>query len=74
MSRYPWIALTGSPFGLVTVGGVEKNARYMRLEVSSRMRVVIARTLQGEKKGSEPEGPLPLVTLRCLALRPCLAS
>src|SRR5712692_1302355 len=41
MSRYPWMALTGSPLGLVTVGGVEKNARYMRLEVSSRMRVVI---------------------------------
>src|SRR5712692_4242187 len=56
MSRYPWMALTGSPFGLVTVGGVEKNARYMRLEVSSMMRVVIGYERYPEKrKGANPK-------------------
>src|SRR5690242_18365462 len=55
MSRYPWMALTGSPAGLVTVGGVEKNARYIRLEVSSRMRVVTRERYRVKRKGANPK-------------------
>src|SRR5919198_1170021 len=43
MSRYPWTALMGRPSGAVTVGGIEKNARNIRLDVSSRTREDMAR-------------------------------
>src|SRR5438105_7450719 len=66
------MALTGSPAGLVTVGGVEKNARYMRLEVSSKMRVVIAceRYLVKERERTRRPAPSRHSALPGLAALP----
>jgi hypothetical protein len=57
MSRYPWTAFTGSPAAPVTVGGMEKNARYMRLEVSRRICEAIgdAEGYSGRGKGANPK-------------------